>query len=91
MLPEVGDTIYIPSSFYLSHGIDYFVGGKATVSEIEDSISGGEPAIYVITKENPGLKYNWEFLEKEQEKLKESFGENIAHGYPDYRKEFNEW
>jgi hypothetical protein len=91
MTPNVGDTIYVPTALYLSHGVDDFRGGAATVIEVKDSISGGKPAPFVRVAERPETSYNWLFLEPEQEKLKEEFGEERAYPDPDYTPEFNEW
>lgn len=89
--PQIGDKIYIPSEFYLSHGADDWIGGLATVSKVEEGISGGQPTIYVTCKEKPQTRYNWKFLAEKQEELKVEFSEALAHASPDYRSEFNKW
>lgn len=81
---KVGDTIYVDSHFYISHGSDDVVGGKATVDEVMEGISGGEKCIFVCVKEHPGVRYNWtQYLSKEQDKLKKEFGDKGAHPQPD--------
>lgn len=88
---EAGDEIYVGSSFYLSHGRDDFCGGRARVSKVTKGISGGNEAWFVEVEERPECRYNWEFLENDQEKFKERFGDDRAHADPDLRPEFNEW
>ena len=89
-IPEIGDEIYVGTSLFLSLGILDFNGGKAIISMVKEGISAGEPTIYISVKENPGTKYNWEFLYANQEEHKERFGDDVAHSDPDYRKEFND-
>jgi len=88
--PKVNDVIYVPSSFYLSHGVDDFVGGKAIVQKVEDGISAGETVPFVVVKARPDTKYNWVILSEEQEELAQRFREQWAHPEPDTREEFNE-
>lgn len=89
-VPKVGEKIYVPSAAFMSHGIDDFQGGKATVMKVEEGVSNGEPTIFVTVVENRSTKYNWEFLAEKQEELKKKFGDSVAHPDPDYRDEFNE-
>ena len=89
-LPNVGDTIYVGGSMYLSHGADDFAGGRATVSKVEQGISGGALTHYVSIKERPGTAYNWKYLAGKQDALKNQFGDDVAHPDPDHRKQFNE-
>ena len=77
--PKPGDKIYVYSSYHISRGRDDFHGGLATVKEVTMSRSG--PYVKVI--ENPGVSYNWEYLAELQEKLRERFGEVVAHPDPD--------
>ena len=87
---EIGDIVYISSSFYLSHGIDDFVGGKATVDGVYEEMSGGEITTFITVEENARTSYNWgQLLSKEQKALAERFGNNWAHPQPDHRPEFN--
>jgi hypothetical protein len=80
--PKVGDVIYVPSALYVFRGSDDFQGGKATVSRVEFN--------FVNIVERPNHGYNWDLLRDEQEKLKERFGDNVAHPDPDDRPEFND-
>jgi len=89
--PKIGDIIYVPSSLYLGHGRDDFIGGKAKVTDVYTAISGGKPTIFVHIKERPGTGYNWENLEKKQKSLEERFGDKWSHPDPDLRPEFNDW
>jgi len=92
--PHVGQKIYVSTSLYLSHGMDDFEGGIATISKIEKSKDLPEDHcnyLMVGIKERPGTLYNWKLLLEEQEKLKKRFGKNLAHPDPDNRPEFNMW
>jgi len=83
-LPKVGDEIYVPSSFYISHGRDDVQGGKAIVARVEVREQYPEFNRYwVRVEELPGRCYNWGVLERDQEKLKERYGEVRAHPDPD--------
>lgn len=89
---EVGETIYVDTSLYLSHGADDFCGGKAKIDKVFQSMSGGIMTTFITVEEHPGTRYNWgQILSKKQEKLAEQFGEEVAHPDPDYREEFNRW
>jgi hypothetical protein len=89
--PKVGDTIYVYSSFYLSHGVDDFAGGQATVSSVEVSTSGGKPVWWVSIKERPGHGYNWALLREQQTKLAAEYGNQKAHPDPDDDPASNCW
>lgn len=92
MKVKVGDTIYVPTSLYLSHGADDFIGGKATVTEVYQDMSGGKMTAFVRVAERPRTGFNWgQIWSKEQKKLAEQFGDARAHAEPDYREEFNKW
>jgi hypothetical protein len=84
--PEVGDTIYVGSSFYIDHGEDDFEGGLAEVSEVKEMTSGGKPTPFVSIKERPGTSYNWRILADEQEKLAKEFGTKRSYPDPDIRR-----
>ena len=93
-VPKVGETIYVPSAWYLSHGKDDFAGGKATVTKVEVSRytdRDGEPIVCICIKERPGTEYNWKTLEPQQEKLKVEYGDQVAHPDPDDSPESNQW
>jgi hypothetical protein len=92
--PFIGQKIYVPTSLYLSHGMDDFIGGIATISKIEESTYLSEDDcnyLMVGIEEKPRTLYNWNSLLKEQNELKTRFGKNCAHPDPDDRPEFNMW
>ena len=81
---KVGDKIYIPSAWYISHGSDDMVGGLATISAIEERENVGVLCQFVQIKEFPGKSYNWTlYLKYIQDKLKAEFGDNAAYPDPD--------
>ncbi|KKK68232.1 hypothetical protein LCGC14_2946140 [marine sediment metagenome] len=85
-----GDTIYVRSSFFFSHGCGDFVGGKAIIESIRDGMSAGKPTPFVIFV-GVNTLYNLDLLMEEQEKLREQFGDSWAHAEPDMRFEFNRY
>jgi signal peptidase II len=89
-VPKPGDVIYVDTELYLSHGVDDFRGGKATVSQVKDETLAGRAVPFVEVAENPGSFYNWEHLAAKQPALAAEFGEARAHPIPDHRPEFNE-
>jgi hypothetical protein len=93
-IPKVGEKIYVPSSMYVYRGSDDFAGGIATISKVEVDKYGHGPEnpnyCFVSIEERLGSSYNWANLEKEQERLKEMYGDQIAHPDPDDRPEFND-
>ncbi|HEY0614087.1 MAG TPA: hypothetical protein VGC96_05580 [Candidatus Elarobacter sp.] len=89
-MPQPGDVIYVESELYLSHGVDDFRGGKATVTRVRPGTSRGRSVPFVEVAENPGSFYNWELLAQQQAALAAEFGERWAHADPDPRPEFNE-
>lgn len=92
--PFVKQQIYVPTSLYLSHGEDDFIGGIAIISKIQKNEKFGKdhPNYFMIEiEENPGTLYSWGWLLKEQQTLKRRFGNRRAHAQPDDRPEFNTW
>jgi len=89
-VPQPGDVIYLDTELYLSHGVDDFRGGKATVTGVRIDFSAGKPTPFVETAENPGSYYNWELLAEKQAQLAAEFGDRWSHPDPDYRPEFND-
>lgn len=88
-VPKVGDEIYVPTSRYLSHGVDDKVGGLATVKSVR--FSKGSNTHFVAVNEVSG-EYNWEnYLASRQKELEEMFGNQRAFPDPDDRPEFNQW
>lgn len=82
--PEIGDKIYVNSSFSLSHGSDDFTGGLATVSKVYKSMSGGDPNCIFVDIVEGDRGYNWtQILSEKQAELKKEYGKNKAHPSPD--------
>ena len=86
-IPKVGDDIYVPTSLYLSHGVDDVVGGLATVVKVERE----KDYIWVMVAEHQGNRYNWKYLERDQEKHKKRYGNERAYPDPDYDPSANTW
>jgi len=73
-LPKVGQKIYVDTRVSLS-GSSEVVGGLATLSKV---------VVLVEIKENPGHFYNWnKILSKQQELLKNQFGNKVAGFEPE--------
>jgi hypothetical protein len=77
-MPEVGDIIYIGSTW--AHVNEY--GGLATVKKLYHTEWLGEPNLFIEVSENPNYSYNWNLLELEQDNLKEAYGSRIAQEEP---------
>lgn len=93
-LPKIGEKIYVPTSLYLSHGLDDFAGGIATISGIHtsDFLPPDHINYYMVSiNDRPDTRYNWRCLLEDQDKLKERYKDEIAHPDPDDRPEFNMW
>lgn len=91
-IPQIGEKIYVGSSYYLSRGRDDFEGGLASINSVEISDRLPEDhcnAIMIGIEERPGVMYNYKSLLKEQEAFKERFGDSIAHPEPDLDPDFN--
>lgn len=89
-----GDEIYVPTSLYLSHGVDDFIGGRATIENIyeDDRVSRDSYNRWGISiKERPGHWYNLSYLIDEQEELKKKFGDSWCYEDPDYSPSANQW
>jgi hypothetical protein len=92
-IPKVGDKIYVGSAYYVYRGEDDFEGGLATISKVD--VSKTLPlehfnSVMISIEERPNTGYNWKVLEEKQDKLKEQFGDSVAHPCPDCRPEFND-
>lgn len=93
-LPKIGEKIYVPTSLYLSHGLDDFAGGIATIEGIHtnDFLPPDDINYYMVSiNERPNTHYNWKHLLEEQDELKKKYKNKIAHLIPDDRPEFNMW
>jgi hypothetical protein len=88
--PNVGDDIYVPGSYYLTHGRDDFAGGLVRVTAVTGDEFDGRTRYWIEIEEQPGTTYNWDVLEPEQAKLRARYGDNRGHADPDRRREFNE-
>ena len=88
-LPAPGDTVYIPTALYISHGRDDFAGGRCTVSRLKTGTSAGKPTLFIEVNERPGHLYNWGYLAARQEELAARYGNSVGHADPDYSEEFN--
>jgi hypothetical protein len=84
-LPVVGEEIYVPTSFSMSHGEDDVVGGKATIVHTEQI----GKYLWVSVAEHPVKRYNWEDLLENQAEWKKQYGDRRAKKDPDTRPEFN--
>lgn len=89
-MPIAGEDVYIPTSLYLSHGIDDFEGGLCRIIRVSEGISAGEKVPFIEVAERPSYSYNWECLRDGQEKLKKEYGRRRGRRHPDYSSEFNE-
>lgn len=94
MVPKIGDKIYVPSQWFMSHGVDDFSGGVATVKHIEITKNVGRDVHVVSIEERPGYGYYWENsigTEGKQEELKKEYGSQIAKPDPDDHPDSNRW
>lgn len=88
-VPKVGDTIYVPTALYISHGEDDVRGGLAEVTRVVEEQHGKRTVHGIVVKEVPGTKYYWENgLAQQQNKLQERHGGRRAKPDPDERPEF---
>ncbi len=93
MKPTKGQKIYVPTSLYVYRGADDFIGGVATIKDVEYSKTlpeGHYNYTMVSIEERPGVQYNWMALIEKQDKLKEEFGQNKCYPDPDLDPEFND-
>jgi uncharacterized protein YjbK len=91
--PKKGEQIYIPTSICVFRGEDDFIGGLATIDEISYNKNLPENDYnycFVVVKEHPETKYNWNHLLEKQKELKKRFKNKVAHPDPDLRPEFND-
>jgi len=91
--PEIGNKIYVPSSYYVYHGEDDFEGGLAIINKVEysDHLPKDHCNYTMVGIEGrPTTMYNYKVLLEEQAKLKKRFGNKLAHPDPDLRPEFNQ-
>ena len=86
LLILVGEWIYVESEFYLSHGEDDFVGGRARVMQVK---LDEKLRAWVEFEVQSGKMHNWEYLGPKQNPLRARYGKAMAHRDPDRRPEFN--
>jgi len=79
----IGRNIYVPTSLYLSHGVDDFYGGIATISSVKDG--------FIEIQEDLGTGYSMDYILENQCKWKKEYKNSKAKPCPDYSPEFNEW
>jgi hypothetical protein len=89
--PEIGQKIYVGSSFYIGHGEDDFVGGICTINKIENGIGKSANEYYVGIKERQYHSYNYNYLLEHQEEWKEQYGDQIGRPDPDYNDYGERW
>ena len=76
-IPNVGDVIYVPSSFYIGHDDD-IKGGKIVINSIEEDVSANN-LVHFVASDKIDCAWNWEhFLAPIQDKLKNEYGDNWA-------------
>ncbi len=85
---KVGEDVYIPSAFYLSHGEDDFSGGLCKIIEIEEVLPGHK---YIRVKEQPSSQYPYDYLLENQKKWKKEYGKRRGKACPDYSPNSNCW
>ena len=90
--PVIGGYVYVPTSIYLTHGRDDFIGGLCRITNVirkpERSVRN---RLFVRVDERPASEYNWLFLMEQQEELREEYGSQRGHADPDYSSESNSW
>lgn len=90
--PQIGDKIYVPSSYYVYRGEDDFEGGLATINKVEVSkhLPKDNSNYWMVGIEGiPSTMYNYRVLVEEQDELKKEYAGKVAHSSPDLRPEFN--
>lgn len=93
-VPKIGDVIYVPCQWYLSRGMDDFMGGKALVTDVYcDYVNGGLEAVIHI-RERPNHGYYWRATlgrDGNQEKWAEEYGDQWSYPDPDDDPDSNRW
>lgn len=91
--PVVGEDVYVPTSLYLSHGVDDFQGGVCRITKIIEQDIPENPinSLFISVAERPGHQYNWFILYEQQAELRERHGDKRGYPDPDYSPESNEW
>lgn len=91
-VPAVGDDIYVPCAWYLSHGADDFHGGLAKVKKVIKEKCGKSTIHGIEIVERPGTCYFWENgIGWDQKELKKEYGKKRSHPDPDYAPDANRW
>jgi hypothetical protein len=77
-LPKVGSEIYVPTSCFcfIQHPEKDVEGGLAKITVVEESTG------LVSLEEIPDLRFNWQAISEEQEKLRQEFGDRRAFPIP---------
>lgn len=78
-LPKVGTDIYVPTSCFcfIQHPEKDIEGGLAEVTAVDESEK------FVSLKEIPELRFNWQAIAQEQERLRLEFGDKRAFPIPE--------
>src|SRR3990167_2717319 len=88
--PTIGQEVYIPSAFYLSHGKDDVLGGRAVITKVTEEKYGIKVVHGIQVRGLPNRTYYWENgLMQQQEELQKRFSDQFARSDPDEREEFN--
>lgn len=83
--PAIGQWIYVPSAFYIDHGEDDRLGGRAKVMRVETGVSAGRRVPFVEVEAFPGHSFNWpDYLAPEQAALRKEFGRKKAKPDPEF-------
>lgn len=84
-MPVVGESIYIPSTYFIGHGEDDIEGGLATIARVDiQECSNPYNTVFVAVKEAQGHVYNWQYLLSNQDKWRDKYAGKIAHNDPDF-------
>lgn len=93
MHPSKGESIFIPSSLYLTHGRDDVQGGIAYIDNIipSDHLDEDHINYYMVTLKGfpSSAQWNYRSLMREQEGLKSKYKDEIAHPDPDFHPDCN--
>lgn len=81
-IPEIGNKIYVPSSYSFSSPSEDVSGGLATIKNIEKLANGD---FIINVEEHPNFKdrYGWKKLISEQDELMKEYNGKLAKANPD--------
>jgi hypothetical protein len=84
---KAGDDIYLPTSLYLSHGVDDFLGGLCKILKIEEDSNWK----WIEVEEEPGTRHDYKHIVENQEKWAKEYGVRRGRKDPDYDFDSNCW